>query len=128
MHVYEWATLRVVPRVERGELVNAGVLVYCAALEFLDAAVELDRDRLLALDPGVDLAEVERHLRAVQDLCRGAPEAGANAARPPGERFHWLTAPRSTVVQTSAVHSGLTSDPAAELQRLLEVMVRRPQP
>lgn len=128
MHVYEWATLRVVPRVERGELVNAGVLVYCAALEFLDAAVELDRDRLLALDPGVDLAEVERHLRAVQDLCRGAPEAGATAARPPGERFRWLTAPRSTVVQTSAVHSGLTSDPAAELQRLLEVMVRRPQP
>ncbi|HEY8339455.1 MAG TPA: DUF3037 domain-containing protein [Egibacteraceae bacterium] len=126
MHAYEWAALRVVPRVERGEFVNAGVLLYCAALDFLDAGVELDRERVLALDPGLDVVEVERHLRAVQDLCRGAAGAGPAAARGPRERFGWLTAPRSTVVQPSPVHTGLTSDPAAELQRLLAVMVRRP--
>lgn len=124
MQPYEWTLLRVVPRVERGEQVNAGVVVYCHALDYLAAAVALDEDRLRALDPGADLAAVRRHLRAVEDLCSGAPSAGANGDRPPGERFRWLAAPRSTVVQTSPVHTGLTDDPAAELARLVDVMVR----
>ena len=128
MHGYEWAVLRVVPRVERGEFVNAGVLVYCHALGFLAAAVELDEARALALDPGLDLGAVRRHLGAVPDLCAGSPAGGAGAGRPPGERFRWLTAPRSTVVQTSPVHTGLSADPAAELDRLLDVLVRLPGP
>ena len=126
MHAYDWVTLRVVPRVERCEFINAGVVVYCRQLDYLGAAVELDDPRAQALDPAVDLATVRRHLRSVEDLCAGAPTAGANGARPPGERFRWLAAPRSTVVQPSPVHTGLTADPAAELQRLLDVMVRRP--
>ena len=128
MHGYDWVTLRVVPRVERGELVNAGVVVYCRQLDYLGAAVELDQSRALALDPAVDVAAVQRHLRSLQDLCAGAPAAGANGARPLGERFRWLAAPRSTVVQPSPVHTGLTADPAAELARLFELMVRPPAP
>lgn len=126
MHTYDWAVLRVVPRVERGECINAGVILYCRTAEFLRAAVELDEPRALALDPALDVAAVRAHLRAVEDVCAGREEAGANGARPQADRFHWLTAPRSTVVQPSAVHTGLTDDPAAELQRLLECMVRAP--
>lgn len=121
---YEYALLRVVPRVERGEFVNAGAVVYCRALDYLAAAVDLDEARALALCAELDLPVVRRHLAAVRDLCAGAPCAGANGARPQGDRFRWLTSPRSTVVQTSPVHTGLTEDPAAELERLLEVMVR----
>jgi Protein of unknown function (DUF3037) len=117
--------LRVVPRVERCEFVNAGAVVFCQALDFLAAGVDLDEGRALALDEALDLPAVRRHLAAVRDLCAGAPAAGPMAAQPPGQRFRWLTAPRSTVVQTSPVHTGLTDDPAAELTRLLDVMVRR---
>lgn len=124
MHTYEWAVLRVVPQVDRCEFVNAGVLVYCQRLEYLAAAVELDAARALALDPALDVDAVRRHLEAVRALCAGLPEAGPNAARPLGDRFRWLTSPRSTVVQPSPVHTGLTADPPAELQRLLDVMVR----
>jgi len=123
--MYEWAVLRVVPRVERREFVNAGVVVYCRPLDYLAAAVELDEQRLLALDPGVDLPAVRRHLEAARALCAGEPAAGANGARPASERFRWLTAPRSTVVQPSPVHTGMTDDPSAALQHLLERMVRR---
>ena len=126
MHGYDWVTLRVVPRVERGEFVNAGVVVYCRQLDFLAAAVELDEARVIALDPAADIATVQRHLRSLEDLCAGAPAAGANGARPLGERFRWLAAPRSTVVQPSPVHTGLTADPAAELARLVDLMVRPP--
>lgn len=126
MHVYEWAVVRVVPRVERCEFVNAGMLVYCRALDFLAAAMELDEARALALDPRLDLPAVRAHLTGVGELAAGAPATGASGARPPGERFRWLTAPRSTVVQISPVHTGLTDDPGAELQRLLDVMVRPP--
>jgi len=125
-HTYEWAVLRVVPRVERAEFVNAGVVVYCQALDFLGARVHLDLERLAAIDPSVDVAAVERHLDSVRALCAGEPSAGANGARPPGERFRWLVAPRSTVVQPSGVHAGLTDDPAAELDRLLTRMVLPP--
>lgn len=124
MHSYEWSAIRVVPRVERSEFVNAGVVVYCQALGFLAAAVELDAARARAVDPDLDTDAVRRHLQAISDLCAGAPAAGANAARPAGERFRWLTAPRSTVVQPGPIHTGLTDDPAAEIERLLDVMVR----
>lgn len=124
MHPYEWATLRVVPQVDRGEFVNAGVVVYCHPLDYLAAALGLDESRALALDPALDVDAVRRHLEGIRTLCAGLPEAGANAARPPGDRFRWLTAPRSTVVQTSPIHTGLTRDPAAELSRLLDVLVR----
>ena len=128
MQPYEWAVLRVVPRVERCEFVNAGVAVYCQQLGYLAAAVDFDADRALALDPALDVEAVRRHLQAVDDLCAGRPAAGANGSRPQGERFRWLTAPRSTVVQTSPIHTGLTDDPQRELERLLEAMVRLPPP
>ena len=125
VHPYEWAVIRVVPRVERCEFVNAGVLVHCRALDFLRAAVDLDEARALALDPSLDLPAVHRHLVALQEVVDGSPTAGPSATRPIAERFRWLTAPRSTVVQPSPVHTGLTTDPAAELTRLLDTMVRR---
>jgi len=123
---YEWAALRVVPRVERGEFLNVGVVVYSRPLEFLGAAVHFDEQRALALDPDLDVAAVRGHLESLRALCAGDPQAGANAARPAGERFRWLTAPRSTVVQPSPVHTGVTDDPAEELSRLMARMVLPP--
>jgi Protein of unknown function (DUF3037) len=123
---FEYAVLRVVPRVERGEFINAGVVLYCQADGFLGARVHLDADRLMALDPGVDLEAVQAHLEAVRSVCAGGPEAGSVGRLPLGERFGWLVAPRSTVVQPSPVHTGLTDDPEAELERLLSRMVLPP--
>jgi hypothetical protein len=123
---FEYAVLRVVPRVERGEFINAGVVLYCRADRFLDARVHLDSDRLMALDPAVDLEAVQAHLEAVRSVCAGSPEAGSVGRLPLGERFGWLVAPRSTVVQPSPVHTGLTDDPGAELERLLSRMVLPP--
>nr|WP_196791096.1 DUF3037 domain-containing protein [Motilibacter aurantiacus] len=120
--------MRVVPRVERGESLNAGAVVYCQAAGFLAAGVELDEARLRALDPYADVDAVRQHLEAVRALCAGEPVAGVNGRRSAGERFRWLTAPRSTVVQASAVHTGMTADPASELDRLVTVMVRPPRP
>ena len=128
MHTYDWAVLRVVPRVERGECANVGVVLYCRTLQFLQAAVDLDERRVLALDPSLDVDAVRGHLRVIEQVCAGDALAGPNAARPQADRFHWLTAPRSTVVQPSPVHTGMTSDPATDLERLLECMVRPPQP
>lgn len=124
MHAYEWVILRVVPRVERGEFVNVGAVVYCQALDYLEAAIAFDEQRALALDPALDVAAVRVHLDAVRNLCDGSPAAGASAARSQGDRFRWLTAPRSTMVQTSPIHTGLTSDPTRELQRLIDTTVR----
>ncbi len=123
---FEYAVLRVVPRVERGEFINAGVVLYCQADSFLDARVHLDSDRLMALDPAADLEAVRAHLEAVRSVCAGGPEAGSVGRLPLGERFGWLVAPRSTVVQPSPVHTGLTDDPEAELERLLSRMVLPP--
>jgi hypothetical protein len=125
---YEWAVLRVVPRVDRGEYVNVGVVVYCQALDFLRAAVTPDLSRALALDPGLDVAAVRAHLESVAAVCAGDLTAGDSGRRSPGERFRWLVAPRSTVVQTSPVHTGITSDPAAELSDLMARMVSTPPP
>ncbi|MEU9589120.1 DUF3037 domain-containing protein [Streptomyces sp. NPDC048193] len=123
-HVYEYALLRVVPRIERGECVNAGVLVYCRAASYVGARTHLDEGRLLALDPHVDLPGVRAALRAVEGVCAGGTAAGQAAPDDPGRRFRWLIAPRSTIVQPGPVHTGLTADPAAETQRLLDLLVR----
>ncbi|MFB6791281.1 DUF3037 domain-containing protein [Streptomyces olivaceus] len=123
-HVFEYALLRVVPRVERGERVNAGVLVYCRAKSYVGALTHLDETRLLALDPHADLPGVRAALRAVEGVCAGGDAAGQAAGDEPGRRFRWLVAPRSTVVQPGPVHTGLTADPAAETARLLDLLVR----
>jgi len=125
-HAYEWAVLRVVPRVERCEFVNVGVLVYCQALGYLAAAVTDDLTRAVALDPSLDVATVTGHLHAVRALCNGDAGSGENGRRPVGDRFRWLVAPRSTVLQTSAVHTGLSDAPAAMLTELFDRMVTPP--
>ncbi|GGP45990.1 DUF3037 domain-containing protein [Streptomyces calvus] len=123
-HVFEYALLRVVPRIERGECVNAGVLVYCRPLSFVAARTHLDEARLLALDPAADVPGVRAALRAVEGVCAGGDAAGQAAGDDAGRRFRWLIAPRSTVVQPGPVHTGLTADPAAEVERLLDLLVR----
>ncbi|MCW6004993.1 DUF3037 domain-containing protein [Micromonospora sp. CPCC 205371] len=122
-HPFEYAVLRVIPRPERGEAFNAGVLVYCHALDYLGARVHLDAERLRALDPGADPAAIECALTAVVNICAAAPEAGPPAREDAGKRFRWLVAPRSTVVQPGPVHTGLTSDPDADADRLLRLLV-----
>ncbi|MFD8093306.1 DUF3037 domain-containing protein [Streptomyces malaysiensis] len=122
--VFEYAVLRVVPRVERGELINAGVLVYCRATSFVAARVHLDEDRLRALDPSADVAAVRAALHAVECVCGGGERAGQAAEEDAGRRFRWLVAPRSTVVQPGPVHTGLTADAEAEVERLLDLLVR----
>lgn len=122
--VFEYAVLRVVPRVERGELINAGVVVYCRARSYVAALIHLDEDRLRALDPSADVAGVHAALHAVQGVCRGGADAGQAAGDDAGRRFRWIVAPRSTVVQPGPVHTGLTADPEAETERLLRLLVR----
>ena len=123
---YSYAIVRVVPRVERGECVNVGVVLFVRARRYLAARVEFDRPRLLALAPDLDLALVERHLASFLAICDGRAEGGPLADLPPAERFHWLTAPRSTVIQTSPVHGGVTTDLPVTLEELLAVFVRSP--
>ncbi|MFC4819580.1 DUF3037 domain-containing protein [Dokdonella ginsengisoli] len=125
---YDYALIRVVPRVERGEFLNAGVVLSSKSGDFLQARVELDEARLLALAPGLDLDAVRRHLAAFPAICAGGEEAGPIGRLPKRERFYWLTAPRSTMIQTSPVHTGRCSDAATMLERLLDTMVRVPVP
>ncbi|WP_047871901.1 DUF3037 domain-containing protein [Nocardiopsis sp. RV163] len=122
--VFEYALLRVVPRLERGECVNAGVIVYCQERGFLGAGSALDERRLLAVDTEADVAGVRRALEAVEAMCRGGEGAGAAGRERPGQRFRWLTAPRSTIVQPGPIHGGLTEDPEGEVVRLLDRLVR----
>lgn len=119
---FEYAVIRVVPRVERGEFVNAGVIVYCPERSYLRAAVHLDADRLRALDPDAPVAAVEAALQRLAGTCDGSGPAGDEKL---GQRFRWLTAPRSTVVQPGPAHTGLTEDPAADTERLLRTLVIR---
>jgi hypothetical protein len=121
---FDYALVRVVPRVEREEFVNAGVILFCSERDFLGAKVELDRERLRALFPDVDLAVVEEHLAAVPRIAAGGDGSGPIGRLTTRERFHWLVAPRSTIIQVSPVHSGLCDDPALALERLFERMVR----
>jgi hypothetical protein len=123
---FDYAIVRVVPRVERGEFVNTGAILFCRTYRYLGAIVELNRDRLLALDPAMDIDEVERHLATIQLVCAGDPAAGPIASLTMAERFHWLVAPRSTVIQTSPVHSGMCDDPEKALRRVVETMVVAP--
>jgi hypothetical protein len=117
---FEYAVIRVVPRVERGEAINAGVILYSQQHGFLGCLIHLDEDRLRALDPGADAAAAAAALAAIDQTCRG----GGPAGRSPGARFRWLTSPRSTIVQPGPVHGGLTGDPAAELRHLFDTLVR----
>jgi hypothetical protein len=122
---FDYAIVRVVPRVEREEFVNAGAILFCLERDFLAARVELDRARLSALAPDADLALVEEHLAAIPLVAAGGEGSGPIGKLSRRERFHWLVAPRSTIIQVSAVHSGLCDDPARALELLLERMVRR---
>ena len=121
---YDYAIVRIVPRVERDERINVGVILSCVDVEFLEARIELDVARLLALDPALDLDAIRAALATIPTICAGGPDAGPIGALPPRGRFRWLVSPRSTVVQTSPVHTGRTTDPAAALERLLDTMVR----
>jgi hypothetical protein len=122
--VFEYALVRVVPRIERGEMINAGVLVYCRAQGFVGARGHLDEARLRCLDAGVDVGAVRAALRGYQEVCAGGAEAGQAGGDDPGRRFRWLTAPRSTIVQPGPIHTGLTGDPGGEADRLLDLLVR----
>ncbi len=123
---YDYAIVRVVPRVERGEQVNVGVILSCVDGEFLEARIEVDQARLRALDPALDLEAIQAGLDAIMTVCAGGPAAGPIGALPPRGRFRWLVSPRSTVIQMSPVHTGRTTDPPAALERLLDTMVRNP--
>lgn len=124
---YDYAVVRVVPRVDRGEFVNAGVIVACAAQGWLQARIELDEQRLRALDPGADVQALRDALDAIPRICAGGAAAGALGRLSLRERFDWLVAPRSTAVQTSPVHSGRCGDLAATMEHLLDRLVRPPQ-
>jgi hypothetical protein len=122
---FQYAALRIVPRVERGEAVNAGVVLFCRPLRFLGARTQLDERLLAVLAPDCDLAAVRELLGAVELIAAGDPAGGPIAALPASERFHWLVAPASTIVQPGPVHTGLTSDPAGELDHLFARLVER---
>jgi hypothetical protein len=124
---FEYALLRVVPRVERGEFVNAGVVLYSQEKRFLGAAIDLDPERLRVLDPRLDPETVRAHLEAARRVCAGGPGAGPIGLLPPVQRFGWLVAPRSTIVQPGPVHTGLAEDPQQALDHLLRTMVQAPQ-
>jgi hypothetical protein len=120
---FDYTILQVVPRIERDERINAGVILFCPAAAFLGGRVALDATILRALAPDADVAAITAQLEAVRALCAGDPAAGPIARLSPSERFHWLSTPRSTVVQPSAPHAGLCDDPAAALDRLFAATV-----
>lgn len=121
---YDYAIVRVVPKVDREEFVNVGVIVSCPARSFLEARIELDEKRLAALDATIDLGSIRAHLASIPAICAGGEQAGPIGQLTPRQRFDWLIAPRSTIIQTSAAHTGTCADPAAALEHLLETMVR----
>ena len=124
-YTYDYAIVRVVPRVERGETINVGVILSCPDVDFLEARIELDASRLRALDPTLDVEATRANLDSIPVVCRGGAEAGPIGELPQRSRFHWLVSPRSTIIQFSPVHTGRTGDPGAALERLLDTMVRR---
>jgi Protein of unknown function (DUF3037) len=125
-HAFQYALLRVVPSLPRGEALNVGVVLYCRRLGFLGARTQLDRERLNALDPQLDLDELARHLGGVERVAAGDPQAGPIAALDQSERFGWLSAPASSLVQPSAVHTGLCADAQQTLERLFAELVAPP--
>jgi hypothetical protein len=124
---FEYAIVRIVPRVEREEFLNAGVLVCCPDRDYLAARIELDEARLVAFAPAVDLALVRAHLEAIPRICAGAANSGPIGRLPLRERWRWLVAPRSTIIQTSPAHGGVCEEPEVWIERLLESMVRVPR-
>ena len=122
-HLFEYAVLRAVPRVEREEFINIGVILYCRSLQFLDMRMHLEVSKLLCIDPGCCVEDFEPVIRGILHVCSGDPEAGPIALLPAPERFRWLTAKRSTIVQTSAVHVGLTHNATETLHRIYEQVV-----
>lgn len=127
-HPFAYAIVRVVPRVERGESMNAGIVLLCRPLRFLGARVALDEARLRALDPACDAEEVRRHLAAIERIAAGDPAGGPIAALSPAERYHWLVAPSSTIIQPSEAHTGMTAHPAETLEHLFATLVLAPPP
>ena len=126
-YTYDYAILRVVPRVDRGESINVGVVLSCPEREFLEARIALDEGRLLTLDPGVDLPTVKETLLAIVAVCRGDDSTGALGEMPQRSRFHFVVSPRSTIIQTSPTHTGRTGDPAATLDALMQKLVHPPR-
>ena len=122
---FDYAVIRVVPRVERGEFLNAGVILFCSTRAYLEARIELDLERLNALDSTVDSDVVTSHLEIIPRVCRGGAGAGPIGQLSQRERFHWLVAPRSTIIQTSPVHSGVHEDLDFALGQLMDKLVRR---
>ena len=125
---YDYAVIRVVPRVEREEFVNVGVIVSCPSRDFLEARIEFEPQRIAALDATLDLEALGEHLAAIPTICKGGPAAGPIGRLSRRERFHWLVAPRSAIIQTSPAHSGRCDDPEALLEHLLDTMVRSRRP
>jgi hypothetical protein len=125
LRTYDYAIVRVVPRVERGEFVNAGIILSCDVERVLQAGIELDEAALLALDAGVDLEVVRSTLSIIPAICAGGAVAGDIGKLSPRERFHWLVSPKSTIVQTSPVHTGRCNDLDAALEHLMDRMIRR---
>ncbi len=123
LNSYDYAFIRVVPNVERGECLNVGVLLFCSTQSFLGVRIHLDQARALALASDLDLATVQQELDAIVQICEGGPKAGLLRQMSQSERFQWLVSPRSTVIQTSPVHVGLCSNPEAALEHLLKTMV-----
>lgn len=126
-YTYDYSIVRVVPRVDRGEQINVGVILSCLDMGFLDARIEIDESILRAVDPAIDLVAVRANLDMIPAVCRGGPEAGPIGELPPRGRFRWLVSPRSTIIQPSPVHTGRTSDPSACLEHLMDRVVRRPR-
>jgi hypothetical protein len=124
---YDYAIIRIVPHVERGECMNVGVILFCPTRRFLDALIHLDRQRLAALAPHLEYDTLRSHLDAIPLICRGGTEAGGFSDMSQSERFQWLVSPRSTIIQPSPLHSGLCVDPQVTLEHLLKRMVLLPQ-
>jgi hypothetical protein len=122
-YTYDYAIVRIVPRVDRGEQINVGIILSCVDSDFLEMRLALDETRLRAIAPEVDLDAVKAALETMQAVCKGGPQAGPVGELPPRGRFRWIVSPRSTVVQTSSVHTGRTDDPTAALQHLFKSMV-----
>ncbi|MGE5859354.1 MAG: DUF3037 domain-containing protein [Ignavibacteria bacterium] len=123
-HFYDYAVIRIVPKVDREEFINAGVILSCPEKEFLEACIDLDEKRLKVFSPGIDIELVKTHLAAIKAICAGSVDAGTIGKLSQRERFHWLTSPKSTIIQTSPVHSGYCKDPAEELKDLINKMVK----
>jgi Protein of unknown function (DUF3037) len=125
-YFYDYAVIRIVPKVDREEFINAGVILSCEEKDFLEALIYLDEHRLKALDPKFDIEATRSHLAVIPDICSGKADAGPIGKLSQRKRFHWLTSPKSTIIQTSPVHSGYCKEPAEALKHLFEILVKSP--